>query len=344
MIKRPRLSQLLVLILLLLLPLSQCFAEEQIRLFMPDGQLKSHPVRVFITRDIGASMNPMLKLTGSHAIIEKQQGEDDLIKPMLIARHQQSEQSIAGQKITLEGTLILFDLTQYPIPFYKAVTRLTPTLIWSDNAGQNKIEHVAIGPREVYLANPVAAFAWPFGLAGGLVLFIVFLCRRGNSKAIALLCDQQNRLSLSRSQVAAWTVAIGGVVAGFGIMRIEVPAIPESLVALMELSLATRNISYIQSDKLGRRRQRAQVAAKHNPTHRAGFSDILKDYSTSPTGELSIARAQMVFWTALTLTLFVVKSILDGSLWQVPWEMVALMGLSQASYLAPKLAPPRANP
>jgi len=52
---------------------------------------------------------------------------------------------------------------------------------------------------------------------------------------------------------------------------------------------------------------------------------------------LSLARAQMVFWTVLTLFLFIVKSILDGNLWAVPWELVALMGLSQVGYLAPKI-------
>jgi hypothetical protein len=57
----------------------------------------------------------------------------------------------------------------------------------------------------------------------------------------------------------------------------------------------------------------------------------------------------MLFWTVLTLTLFVAKSLLEGNLWEVPWPMVALMGMGQAGYLAPKLrseeaAPPAAPP
>jgi hypothetical protein len=47
----------------------------------------------------------------------------------------------------------------------------------------------------------------------------------------------------------------------------------------------------------------------------------------------------MIFWTLLLLVLFVAKSILDGVIWDVPWPLVALMGFSQAGYLAPKLVP-----
>ena len=52
----------------------------------------------------------------------------------------------------------------------------------------------------------------------------------------------------------------------------------------------------------------------------------------------------------LLLLLFLSKSILEGGIWEVPWPLVALMGFSQAGYLAPKVAetntptPPPANP
>jgi len=53
--------------------------------------------------------------------------------------------------------------------------------------------------------------------------------------------------------------------------------------------------------------------------------------------DLSLSKAQMLFWTILLLVIFVSKSILDGAIWEVPWPLVALMGFSQAGYLAPKL-------
>ena len=56
-----------------------------------------------------------------------------------------------------------------------------------------------------------------------------------------------------------------------------------------------------------------------------------------------MAKAQMIFWTVLTLVVFVAKSVTDGTLWPVPWQMVALMGMSQAGYVAPKLIPATAQ-
>ncbi|MGH6943819.1 MAG: hypothetical protein ACREH6_06330 [Geminicoccaceae bacterium] len=88
----------------------------------------------------------------------------------------------------------------------------------------------------------------------------------------------------------------------------------------------------------------ARGAARPEPhgDARPRLSDLITDFT--PRRELSLARAQMLFWTALMLVVFVLKSVLEGVVWAVPWEMVALMGLSQAGYLAPKLAPQLAPP
>lgn len=32
--------------------------------------------------------------------------------------------------------------------------------------------------------------------------------------------------------------------------------------------------------------------------------------------------------------------VLEGALWEVPWQMVTLMGMSQAGYLGPKFVKP----
>jgi hypothetical protein len=45
----------------------------------------------------------------------------------------------------------------------------------------------------------------------------------------------------------------------------------------------------------------------------------------------------MFIWTGVVLVLFVTKSILSGQVWEVPWAMVALMGISQAGYVSPKV-------
>ena len=67
-------------------------------------------------------------------------------------------------------------------------------------------------------------------------------------------------------------------------------------------------------------------------------ADLVRTYRSGQPPELSLAKAQMLFWTVLLLGLFVTKSILEGAIWEVPWPLVFLMGFSQAGHLAPKLA------
>jgi hypothetical protein len=125
------------------------------------------------------------------------------------------------------------------------------------------------------------------------------------------------------------------VVLGYGFINLEIPHIPESLLALMGASLATGGIGFFQDT----RHQEAAVKAGATPDqHLASLGDLVRAFSTGEAPELSLAKAQMLFWTALLLVLFVSKSILDGAIWEVPWALVALMGFSQAGYLAPKLA------
>jgi hypothetical protein len=57
-------------------------------------------------------------------------------------------------------------------------------------------------------------------------------------------------------------------------------------------------------------------------------------------GQLSLAKAQMVLWTIVMVVLFVVKSLLLGALWEVPWQMVALTGFSQGGYIGDKFVGP----
>lgn len=58
--------------------------------------------------------------------------------------------------------------------------------------------------------------------------------------------------------------------------------------------------------------------------------------------KLSLSRVQMLFWTVVIIVMFISKSLLSPELWEVPWTLVALMGVSQLGYLAGKYgyAPP----
>ncbi len=197
-----------------------------------------------------------------------------------------------------------------------------------------------VSPHEINLGNIRVAAVWAVVIVGVFIAFIVLLARRTGHPVISLFCGSDGRLSLSlsRTQAALWTLAIGMVVGGYGLLRLEVPNIPEALVVLMGMSLATGGISYVKSDRKVTGGGQALQAAPASPA-KPRFCDLICVTDENGREELSIARAQMVFWTGLTVVLFMTKSVLDGVLWDVPWEMVALMGMSQTAYLSPKLIP-----
>jgi hypothetical protein len=344
---------------LLLLSGSAFAAEPAIDLYMPDGQLLSHPIRAYVTPDIPESLDPRLRLTGSHEVTKKHPKEDELVKPFVHATNQNWVEIVAGQKVTKTGTLLLFDLRNYPIHPLKPMIRLTPTLYRKDSKNDTIWNPVAVGSKEIYLGKTTGVIGYTLALIAVLLTFIIAISRAVKGKAAFLICGSDGKLSLSRTQMALWTLAIGGVVFGYGLFHLDVPEIPDSLVALMGLSLATTGISYAQVSKLTAASARPSATINPAPTAsgapggeapaqptppvathaRARLGDLVANH----LGEISIAKAQMIFWTGLMLVLFLTKSSMEGVLWEVPWQMVTLMGMSQAGYLAPKFDKPKVS-
>ncbi len=312
-------------------PLPAAFAVsdgETPKLFVPDGQLKSHTVRVYVTHDISVDQQPRLRLLRSHAVTKKAIDESRRLEPGIVAPGQEWVEQVDGQDIRRRGTLLLFDLSDLDFR-YKAMLRVMPVVTWVEGGS----EHIVISPSDVNLGNIVAVIGWTFAVVGIVVLLIVFLSWRKKGNPLQLLTGVDGHLSLSQTQVACWTVCIGGVVLGYGMLKFEVPDIPTSLLSLMGASLVTGGVSYFQDAK-------KQQAAKANGSATQcspDLADLIRAFTPGQSPELSLAKAQMLFWTLLLLVIFVSKSILDGVMWDVPWPLVALMGFSQAGYLAPKL-------
>ena len=109
---------------------------------------------------------------------------------------------------------------------------------------------------------------------------------------------------------------------------------------LMGMSLVTGGVSYLKTNQ--KNRAVASDAAE-NPSQptlsrtEPHMSNLVCVIDNQGNEQLSLVRAQMVFWTGLTVIMFMVKSVIDGVLWDIPLEMVGLMGMSQAAYLSPKL-------
>jgi hypothetical protein len=298
-------------------------------LFMPDGQLKSHVVRLYLTENISLAQKPTLQLLRSHAVTKEAIGEKALLEPAIVASGQEWVERFNGQDVRRSGTLLLFDLAPVKFP-YKAMVRITPVLMW-ENGG---VKQFAVGSREVNLGNIIAAIGWTLVVVGIAVLAVLVLAWRVAGNPLLLLTGTDGHLSLAQTQVAVWTLAVGGVVLAYGMIRLDVPEIPTSLVVLMGASLATGGVGYFRDA------QKQGAAPPGTVVSRTpALPDLLQTFAPGQPPELSLAKAQMLFWTALLLVLFVSKSVLDGVIWDVPWPLVALMGFSQAGYLAPKLVP-----
>lgn len=336
--------------------LAQCNAtaagNTPVQLFMPDGQLISSPLRVFVNVDLPdypAGKEPVLTLFGGHAVTSVIDGEQDLRKPIDVVRHQSWFTTIDDQKVSFCGTLLLFAIRgDAIIEGWKPMRRLLPVLQW--HAAEGGAPGKAATLRPVNVGNAPAAWALTLLVTAAIVVLVALLGRRRANERLpgapfCLLCADDGHLSLSKVQVAAWTIAIAMVVLFYGLVRFDVPSIPAQLIALMGLSLATGGISYLAPPAPSA--VPALPQASPSPPSlppfpppaspvRPGLADLVRNFPQGKPPELSLSRAQMVVWTVVVLILFVAKSALDGAFWAVPWELVTLTGLSQAGYLTPK--------
>jgi hypothetical protein len=301
------------------------------RVYMPDGQIHSHSIRVYVTPD-PAGKDPRLLLLRSHAVTAVAAQETVKEAPGVVAPGQQWTENAGGKQVTYTGTLFMFDLSDFPFQL-KPMVRVTPVVTWTDG----DVQRVAVGMREVNIGNIVMAISATILAVIVALVLIIGLSMRMAGNPILFLTGSDGHLSLAQTQIAFWTLAVGGVVLGYGLIRLDIPDIPESLLVLMGASLATGGIGFFKD---AQKQQVAVNAGVAPPRRKPALGDLVRTFpATGEDPELSLAKAQMIFWTVLLLVLFVAKSILDGAIWDVPWALVALMGFSQAGYLAPKLAP-----
>ncbi len=343
---------------------------EPIHLYVPDGQLRSSPVRIYVTCNLTTGDNSVLRLYTGHALTsyDPLEGREQPID--FVASGQSWTESVEGQDIAKTGTVILLNLSKYPIEFYKPMKRVLAVLQW----GNGSLKLIAVAERPVNLGNAPAAWAWSILLVVIVLTCITRLARSGSGSPLGLLCADDGHLSLSLTQIALWTLAIGVVIFFYGMIRFEVPTIPNSILILMGLSLGTGALgsaappqkanssaspatagdtSRFTSSRWAPRS--AQGAAElpaaagavgaRKPGDMPKLADLIylfpKEADAVP--QISLARAQMLFWTVIIIVLFVAKSAIEGVIWDVPGGMVALMGFSQAGYVGPKFIGPYAG-
>jgi uncharacterized membrane protein YphA (DoxX/SURF4 family) len=349
-------------------------AETPTQLFVKDGQLRSHPFAVFVNREITAEMKPTIRLAEfdlgdapSAAVVDPAKGLG------LVAPRQVRSFPVNGETVTFEGTLLMFDLGKYHIPALYTARRVLPIVEWTEPAAGSPagVRQQVVAQAEIYVGNFFGALFWTAAVVL-MVILLIYLWARSKCQAVneeqkryearpalLIITGPDGYLSLWRTQLVLWTLAVGSMVFLYGLLRLQVPAIPDSLVVLMGLSVLTGGVSAGKAARDAHRAggaahggSKAQARAGDGSEHDAEkakepdrpgkkvkgrFADLITDYNKAfKAPEISVPKAQMVFWTVIMLILFVVKSWLEGELWAVPWQMVALTGVSQAGYVGDK--------
>ena len=346
-------------------------------MYVRDAQLRSHLFKIFVTAQLEPSMAPKLSFAGAHLLTERSDLEKQVFSKPLMASHQIRPITIGDTVVQASGTVLLFDLPPAKQLQYKSAVRLLPVLSWtqpSATPGGLPEERRLIGEEEVYLGNLGAAFVWTAVMMGAIAWLLLRWSKK-KSEAIRtfqpkpwllLITGPDGYLSLWRAQLMTWTFAVASLVFLYGLVQLKVPTIPETLVSLMGLSLATGVFGKIAQPP-------ASKAPPPPPPPAAGPDPVplpapevagapenitapARTLATDPSSvspnwfdlistwnselkqvELSIPKAQMVVWTLVVVLLFCIKSVLGGELWAVPWELVVLTGFSQAGYLGDKV-------
>ncbi len=185
------------------------------KVHMPDGQLKSHSIRVYVTPDIPHNQRPRLRLLRSHAVTKHAVDETSDEEPALIATSQEWIEVVEGQRVRRSGTLLIFDIDHIEFE-YNAMLRVTPVVSW----GEKPNEQIIVGEREVNVGNVVATVAWTTLVVGSAILMVIMLTRQMGRNPLLLLTGVDGHLSLAQTQIACWTVALGSVVLGYGFIKL----------------------------------------------------------------------------------------------------------------------------
>lgn len=347
-----------ILILLLALSSGSAQAQEQkaqeknVRLYIPDGQLIDRPVRVYVLGiEDSQLVDPRLRLISLKHLAKLKRDVTEISdeewralglekKPFDRAEGQLFKREVRGSwekepadELDAKGIVLLFDLRKLPIRKYWPGTRILPKLIYGNKQS-------VLADREVYICHRSGTIFIVLIIVVPLILILNFLAKKDNYLK-GLLSTADGRMSVSLTQMFLWTVAVGAAVLALGITRLSIPEIHESLVILMGLSVTTSMVGHWQSDSVQeeKRRRREEVVLENDKEQKNGRKPKLSDLVMIkvPGGEdADLVKAQLLFWTVITLSIFVIKSIIEGELWDVPPQLLTLMGISQAGFLTRK--------
>jgi hypothetical protein len=170
-----------------------------------------------------------------------------------------------------------------------------------------------------------------FGVALGFAVLVLLLTVLVKSKeGVNFFQSPDGAVSVSKVQVWLWTMTIIFSYVYLFLWHGPPDKFPDSLWELMGISaLSTGTARYI-AVVTGKPQQPAANVQQAIAQQR-WLASMLSD-----DGQPSMMRLQMFGWTLVTVFLFLMELHRHQALWDVPIQLVILMGISHAGYLADK--------
>lgn len=176
------------------------------------------------------------------------------------------------------------------------------------------------------------AAGWAAGLLAALVVLLTFRVRTspdGKDPKLNFFQSPDGVYSVSRFQVWLWTIVILFSYGYLFLSRGVSPDFPESIWALLGISVA----SIGTATAIAVKSPPASVPEHWQKPKQSPLVSML-----SEDGKPSIMRLQLFVWTIATVVFFVSYLKTNGELWNVPSNLLILMGISHGGYLVDKAA------
>ena len=297
--------------------------DKKIEMYIPDGQLIEEPVKVYVSgigNDLIDNLQfyfPMNKPSNLYSVVES---KIDLIKPIIASVDY--KYSTDNDKTFKTGILFLFNLKGMDIEWYLPGKRLFPIMRYDE-------DKFVFSENQVYIIHRNGAVVFTVIIISILIIIITLLVPKNEHYLYGLLSTADGRMSISLTQMYMWTIVIGASVLIFGCTRLEIPEIHESLWILMGLSVTTSVVSHSETDRL--------LGSKyHRKKEYPNWKQLITVRMPNGKEDADLTRAQLLFWTLITIIIFVLNSYKAGELWDVPPSMLILMGLSQTGFVTRK--------
>ena len=165
-----------------------------------------------------------------------------------------------------------------------------------------------------------------------LFIAVVIMCMRSDLIKVTFP-NSASLYSLSKTQLALWTMIVAGSYIYIWIVTQDQPSIDSSILILLGISFGTTTISsLIDTSNLSKPNAMQNVPLQSN----GFFSDILSDGNG-----ISVHRFQNAIFTVVLAVIFVSDVLTSLQLPSFNTTLLALMGISSAGYLS--LKPSEAN-